>query len=229
MSPERQPRACYSSNVRILTLEIRPRVGIGVHDPLSVGDRVDDGFRMRLGAGGRMGPDARDDDIDYSILALWLLERHGRALRPDHLAEAMLSFLPYHRVFTAERAAMVNLLHGVPVAATADHPQPLSGVDRCADQGRRLRLGQSGPAGGGRSAGLRGRLPHPPSQWELRSHLGRGFDRDRRDGDLGAGGRAGLPRLGAGRVPAGLRAAPRRRAARRRAARGSRPSPGGGA
>ena len=73
---------------------------------------------------GRIDGSARDDDIDYSILALWLLERHGGALRPDHLAEAMLSFLPYYRVFTAERAAMVNLLHGVPVAATATTRNP---------------------------------------------------------------------------------------------------------
>ncbi len=73
---------------------------------------------------GRIDGSARDDDIDYSILALWLLERHGSDLRPDHLAEAMLSFLPYHRVFTAERAAMVNLLNGVPVAATATTRNP---------------------------------------------------------------------------------------------------------
>ena len=82
-----------------------------------------EGYRMREcwpeTTRGLIDGSARDDDIDYSILALWLLERYGSDLGSHHLAEAMLSFLPYYRVFTAERAAMVNLLHGVPVAETA--------------------------------------------------------------------------------------------------------------
>ena len=73
---------------------------------------------------GRVHGSARDDDIDYSILALWLLEQHGLGLQPDHLAAAMLAFLPYSRVFTAERTAMVNLLHSVPIDDVADVRNP---------------------------------------------------------------------------------------------------------
>ncbi len=73
---------------------------------------------------GRINGSARDDDIDYSILALLLLEGHGGNLRPDHLAAAILSFLPYSRVLTAERAALVNLIRGVPVAEIATTRNP---------------------------------------------------------------------------------------------------------
>lgn len=55
----------------------------------------------------------RDDDIDYAILGLHLLERHWGALRPDDVARAWLTYLPYLQVYTAERAVYRNLLCGV--------------------------------------------------------------------------------------------------------------------
>jgi ADP-ribosylglycohydrolase len=67
---------------------------------------------------------ARDDDIDYSILNLWLLEQYGFGVTPRRVATAFLSFLPYLRVFTAERATMVNLLHNVPIAAIGETRNP---------------------------------------------------------------------------------------------------------
>jgi len=67
---------------------------------------------------------ARDDDIDYTILALHLLEQHGHRLTARHVAEAWLSLLPFHQVFTAERAAYRNLVAGLSVAATATHRNP---------------------------------------------------------------------------------------------------------
>lgn len=66
----------------------------------------------------------RDDDIDYAILGLLLLERHGSELTTDDVAEGWLAYLPYLRVYTAERAAYVNLLHGVPAAAAAERRNP---------------------------------------------------------------------------------------------------------
>jgi ADP-ribosylglycohydrolase len=91
-------------------------------------DPMPEGFRLRENwpetTRGRVHGGARDDDIDYSILALWLLERYGAALTPDHVANAILSFLPYLRVFTAERAAYVNLLHNVPIAEVGDTRNP---------------------------------------------------------------------------------------------------------
>lgn len=73
---------------------------------------------------GRIAGSARDDDIDYSILALWLVERYGPTFDRGCVAAAMLAFLPYLRVFTAERAAMINLLHRVPVEHVGEVRNP---------------------------------------------------------------------------------------------------------
>lgn len=66
----------------------------------------------------------RDDDIDFSILALHLLERHGSGLAPHHVASAWLRLLPFLQVFTAERAAYRNLIQGVPLADVARTRNP---------------------------------------------------------------------------------------------------------
>ncbi len=55
-----------------------------------------------------------DDDLNFAMLALALLERHGAGLSTEDVAQAWLSELPAGRVFTAERAAYRNLLDGVP-------------------------------------------------------------------------------------------------------------------
>jgi ADP-ribosylglycohydrolase len=73
---------------------------------------------------GRISGSARDDDIDYSILSVWLLEHYGFELDPSQVANAWLSFLPYLQVFTAERAVMVNLLHNVPIASVGETRNP---------------------------------------------------------------------------------------------------------
>ena len=51
-----------------------------------------------------------DDDINYSVLALMLLERHGRELTTADVARAWLMWLPAGMTFTAERAAYRTLL-----------------------------------------------------------------------------------------------------------------------
>ncbi|WP_309069005.1 ADP-ribosylglycohydrolase family protein, partial [Microbacterium sp.] len=51
-----------------------------------------------------------DDDLNFPLLALDLLEAHGTALTTEHVAQAWLDNLPGGRVFTAERAAYRNLL-----------------------------------------------------------------------------------------------------------------------
>lgn len=54
-----------------------------------------------------------DDDLNYTILGLQLLEAHGRDLTTDDVALSWLMSLPAGRVFTAERAAYRNLLEGI--------------------------------------------------------------------------------------------------------------------
>lgn len=65
-----------------------------------------------------------DDDINYALLALGVLERHGRDFTTDDVAQAWLDALPAGRVFTAERAAYRNLLMGLEPPATATHRNP---------------------------------------------------------------------------------------------------------
>jgi ADP-ribosylglycohydrolase len=65
-----------------------------------------------------------DDDLNYPILALALLERHGRGFTTDDVAQLWLDALPAGRVFTAERAAYRNVLDARPVPETATHHNP---------------------------------------------------------------------------------------------------------
>ena len=51
-----------------------------------------------------------DDDINYSVLALLLLEAHGQELTTEDVARAWLRYLPGGMVFTAERQALITLL-----------------------------------------------------------------------------------------------------------------------
>jgi ADP-ribosylglycohydrolase len=86
-------------------------------------DPMPTGFRFRENwpntTRGRIHGSDRDDDIDFTILALHLLEVHGAGLRSEHVASAWLSLIPFLQVFTAERAAYRNLVDGVPVPAVA--------------------------------------------------------------------------------------------------------------
>lgn len=65
-----------------------------------------------------------DDDLNFAILALETLERHGDLLETEDVAAAWLSSLPAGRVFTAERAAYRNLLDARPAPETATHRNP---------------------------------------------------------------------------------------------------------
>lgn len=65
-----------------------------------------------------------DDDLNYPILALTLLEQHGRDFTTDDVGRLWLDHLPAGRVFTAERAAYRNLLEARPVPETATHHNP---------------------------------------------------------------------------------------------------------
>ncbi|NMM34731.1 MAG: ADP-ribosylglycohydrolase family protein [Phycicoccus sp.] len=65
-----------------------------------------------------------DDDLNFPILALSLLEDHGAGFTTDDVARAWLANLPAGRVFTAERAAYRNLLDARPIPSTATHHNP---------------------------------------------------------------------------------------------------------
>ncbi|WP_324650130.1 ADP-ribosylglycohydrolase family protein [Georgenia sp. H159] len=65
-----------------------------------------------------------DDDLNYPILALLLLEQHGTGFTTDDVAQLWLDHLPAGRVFTAERAAYRNILDARPVPETATYLNP---------------------------------------------------------------------------------------------------------
>ena len=65
-----------------------------------------------------------DDDLNYPILALELLESRGRDFTTDDVAQLWLDLMPAGRSFTAERAAYRNILDARPVPETATHHNP---------------------------------------------------------------------------------------------------------
>jgi ADP-ribosylglycohydrolase len=54
-----------------------------------------------------------DDDLNFTMLALVMVERYGDKLATADVAQAWLDNLPAGRVFTAERAVYRNLLLGI--------------------------------------------------------------------------------------------------------------------
>ncbi|MCI0157094.1 ADP-ribosylglycohydrolase family protein [Leifsonia shinshuensis] len=65
-----------------------------------------------------------DDDLNYPILNLELLETRGRDFTTDDVAQLWLTNLPAGRVFTAERIAYRNLLDGNDPVACAQIRNP---------------------------------------------------------------------------------------------------------
>ncbi|MFH5823777.1 ADP-ribosylglycohydrolase family protein [Georgenia sp. AZ-5] len=65
-----------------------------------------------------------DDDLNYAMLALDLLERAGLGFDTEDVAQLWLENLPAGRIFTAERAAYRNILDARPVPETATYLNP---------------------------------------------------------------------------------------------------------
>jgi ADP-ribosylglycohydrolase len=65
-----------------------------------------------------------DDDLNYPLINLLLLARHGRGFTTTDVATLWLDELPAGRTFTAERVAYRNLLSGVDPPHTARHRNP---------------------------------------------------------------------------------------------------------
>ncbi|MFH8516043.1 ADP-ribosylglycohydrolase family protein [Streptomyces gelaticus] len=65
-----------------------------------------------------------DDDLNYPLLTVLLLQRHGPSFTTGDLARLWLDELPAGRTFTAERVAYRNLLDGIEPPHTARHRNP---------------------------------------------------------------------------------------------------------
>jgi ADP-ribosylglycohydrolase len=73
---------------------------------------------------GRVDGSSRDDDVDYTILNLHVLRRHGLAFRTSDVAAAWLGLLPFLQTYTAERAAIRTLVQGRGTGAAATFRNP---------------------------------------------------------------------------------------------------------
>ncbi|MFJ5777254.1 ADP-ribosylglycohydrolase family protein [Streptomyces sp. NPDC093094] len=65
-----------------------------------------------------------DDDLNYPLLNVLLLQRHGRDFTTADVARLWLDELPAGRTFTAERVAYRNLLSGIEPPHTARRRNP---------------------------------------------------------------------------------------------------------
>ncbi len=67
---------------------------------------------------------ARDDDTDYTLLGLHAIETVSGPPTSQEIVREWLEHLPYHRVYSAERAAYRNFVNGIlpPESATVVNP-----------------------------------------------------------------------------------------------------------
>ncbi|MEV7388884.1 ADP-ribosylglycohydrolase family protein [Streptomyces sp. NPDC091215] len=73
---------------------------------------------------GSVSGSVRDDDIDYTVLGLHLLEAYGTGYTTSHVAAEWLWRFPVRQVFTAESATYRNLVAGVTVTDAGKHHNP---------------------------------------------------------------------------------------------------------
>ena len=66
----------------------------------------------------------RDDDTDYTVIALKTLEAHGRDFRPEDIGKIWLQNLPYGSIFTAEAIAYRNMINEMDPPRTASFRNP---------------------------------------------------------------------------------------------------------
>ena len=66
----------------------------------------------------------RDDDLDYTILGLHVLEEHGLDFTTGDVADEWLSHMPIRLTYTAERVTYRNLVDGLTPTETATHRNP---------------------------------------------------------------------------------------------------------
>jgi len=65
-----------------------------------------------------------DDDTNYTVFTMKMMEKYGRNFTPDDVLEAWLAWIPYLATCTAERVAYRNATMGLLSPETATHKNP---------------------------------------------------------------------------------------------------------
>lgn len=73
---------------------------------------------------GRVDGGVRDDDVDYTVLGLLILEQYGAGFTTADVAYEWLRRFPVYQLYTAERAAYQNLVREVPLREVGSHHNP---------------------------------------------------------------------------------------------------------
>lgn len=73
---------------------------------------------------GRVDGAIRDDDVDYTVLGLHLIETYGADYTTHDVAYEWLSRFPAYQVYTAERNAYQNLVREVPLDEVGEYHNP---------------------------------------------------------------------------------------------------------
>lgn len=68
----------------------------------------------------------RDDDTDYTILRLHMLEKYGQRLTQELIASEWFILLPFYQTFTVERATYRNLVQSIEPSKAAWTRNPYS-------------------------------------------------------------------------------------------------------
>ena len=95
---------------------------IPVADPMPAGYTLNPSWAVATR--GRVRAMARDDDLDYTMLGLRVLETYGRGYTSRDVAQEWLRGMPFDMVYTAERVAYRNLVWGLQPPATATCRNP---------------------------------------------------------------------------------------------------------
>ncbi|MCS5716435.1 ADP-ribosylglycohydrolase family protein [Herbiconiux sp. CPCC 205716] len=111
-------------------LESKSSYPIEDYIPIDLDHLAEDGFFappgwdiQKLARGGIKGG-VRDDDIDYTVLGLHLLETYGKDLTTYDVAREWLLRLPLQQTYTAERATYNNLVREVDLDDAGEFQNP---------------------------------------------------------------------------------------------------------
>ncbi len=112
-----------------------------------------------------------DDDLNYPLLNLLLLQRHGRAFTTTDVARTLARRAPRRPHLHRRTHRLPQPPHRPGAPAHRPPPQPVPRMDRRPDPRRRPRLDQPRRPGRRRRTGPPGRHPHPHRQRRLRGDV----------------------------------------------------------